>query len=154
MSLKETLSADMKTAMKQGNSVKVGVLRMMIAEIRKGEIDSRTEFSDDDVIKIVKKGIKSREESALMYEKGERADLVKKELEEIEFIKEYLPRQLDIAKVESIVERIIAEQGLTSQRDIGTIMGTVMKQYGAQVDGKTVQEVARLKLQNIQPASS
>ncbi len=146
MSLKERILADIKEAMKRKDQDTVDVLRFTHSEIRRGEIDSRQDYTDDDIIKVLKKGIKSREESMLMYEKGERPDLVEKDRRDIAILQKYLPQQLSIAEIESIVAKIIAEKGLSEPKHMGVIMGIVMKEYGSQVDGKTVQEVARIQL--------
>ena len=146
MSLKETIQNDTKTAMKAKNSLVVGVLRMVFSEIRRFEIDNKTDITDDDTLKIIKRGIKSREEAMALYKKGNREELAQKEQDEIDVLMEYLPKQLSINEVEQIVERIIAEKNLSQPKDMGLIMREVMGQYGAQVDGKTVQEVARVKL--------
>ena len=146
MSLKEKIQDDIKTALKAGDSAKVQVLRMIYSEIRRGEIDTRADFTDEDVIKVIKRGIKSRHEAIALYEKGNRAELVEKESNEVAVLEEYMPKQLSINEIEDIVEKIIDEHGLSEPKDIGTVMRYVMQEYSSQVDGKTVQEVARLKL--------
>ncbi|MCB1195519.1 GatB/YqeY domain-containing protein [bacterium] len=147
MSIKDTVNADMKEAMKAQDKDRLSALRMLWSEIRKGEIDSRKDYEDDDIIKIIKTGIKKREESVSLYIQGGREELAAKEKAEIEVLQKYLPKQLSIAEIEKIVEGVIAQQGLSSPKDIGVVMRIVMAQYGAQLDGKTVQEVARIKLQ-------
>jgi len=146
MGLKEKIQDDIKTAMKAKDSAKVLVLRMVYSEIRRGEIDSRTDFTDEDVIKVIKRGIKSRHEAIALYKKGNRPELVEKESNEVSVLEGYMPKQLNINEIETIVENIIAEHGLSSPKDMGTVMRHVMQKYSAQVDGKTVQEVTRLKL--------
>lgn len=146
MALKDQIQDDTKKAMKAKDPVKVGVLRMIFSEIRRFEIDNRKDITDDEVIKILKRGVKSREESVALYRKGEREELAQKEEQEIEIISQYLPKQLSINQVEEIVESVIAEHNLSHPKDMGVIMREVMSRYGSQVDGKTVQEVARVKL--------
>ena len=146
MGLKEKIQDDIKTAMKARDSEKVQVLRMVYSEIRRGEIDSRTDFTDEDVIKVIKRGIKSRQEAIALYEKGNRPELVEKESNEVDVLTEYMPKQLSMDEIENIVEDIIAEHGLSSPKDMGTVMRHVMQKYSSQVDGKIVQEVTRLKL--------
>lgn len=148
MSLKEKIQTDIKTAMKARNKEELEVLRMTWSQIRRGEIDSRKDFTDDDVLKILKTGVKSREESVTMFKRGGRDELAQKESFEITVLKKYLPEQFSIEKIEEIVENIITEKGLAEPKDMGVIMKCVMNEYGAQVDGKIVQEVARLKLRN------
>ncbi len=148
MSLKERIQSDIKTAMKARNKQELEVLRMTWSQIRRGEIDSRIDFTDDDVLKILKSGVKSREESVSMFKKGGRDELAEKEIFEITVLKRYLPEQFSIEKIEEIVEKIISDKGLSEPKDMGIIMKTVMTEYGAQVDGKIVQEVTKLKLRN------
>ncbi len=147
VSIKEDIQKHIKSAMKEKDSVKLGVLRMVFSQIRKGEIDERKEFSDVDVLRVIKRGIKSREESVIMYKKGGRDDLARKERAEVDILKDYLPAQLSIEEIERIVEQIIQDKQLSSLKDIGVVMREVMNKYASQVDGKTVQEVARIKLQ-------
>lgn len=148
MSLKEKIQTDIKIAMKARNKGELEVLRMTWSQIRRGEIDTRTDFTDDDVLKILKTGVKSREESVTMFKKGGRDELAEKETFEITVLKKYLPEQFSIEKIEEIVESIISEKGLSEPKDMGVIMKCVMSDYGAQVDGKIVQEVTKLKLRN------
>ncbi len=148
MSLKEKIQTDIKIAMKARNKGELEVLRMTWSQIRRGEIDTRTDFTDDDVLKILKTGVKSREESVIMFKKGGRDELAEKELFEITVLKKYLPEQFSIEKIEEIVESIITEKGLSEPKDMGVIMKCVMSDYGTQVDGKIVQEVTKLKLRN------
>lgn len=132
--------------MKQKDQFKVDTLRMAMSEIRKGEIDSRKDFTDDEVIKVIKKGVKTREDAIEMFKQGSRNDLVEKESKEIEILRKYLPAQLSIAEIEKIVIDAIAELNASAPKDIGIVMRHVMQKHGSQIDGKTVQEIARLKL--------
>ena len=144
--MKQRLFDDMKTAMKSSNRVALDCLRMMISEIKKEEIDARKELGTDDVIRILKKGIKTREDSVAMFDKAGRTDLSSKEKEEIRILKTYLPAQLTAAQVEKIVTDIIAQVGATSKTQTGQVMKAVMSQHGGQVDGKTVQQIVASKL--------
>ncbi len=146
MTLKESIQNDIKNAMKQKDQFKVDTLRMAMSEIRKGEIDSRKDFTDDEVIKVIKKGVKTREDAIEMFKQGSRNDLVEKESKEIEILRKYLPAQLSIAEIEKIVIDAIAELNASAPKDIGIVMRHVMQKHGSQIDGKTVQEIARLKL--------
>ena len=144
--MKQRLHDDMKTAMKASNRVALDCLRMMISEIKKEEIDSRKELGEDGVIRTSKKGIKSREDSITMYEKGGRNDLAQKEKQEVAILKTYLPEQLSQAQVEQIVAQKIAELGATTKAQTGQVMKAVMAQAGANVDGKMVQQIVASKL--------
>lgn len=136
----------MKAAMKSSNRVALDCLRMMIAEIKKEEIDSRKELSNDDVIRILKKGIKSREDSVVMFDKGGRADLSNKEKQEIQILKTYLPAQLDPQQLEQIVVQAIAQLGAKTKAQTGQVMKAIMAEHGSKVDGKLVQQLVASKL--------
>ncbi len=144
--MKQRLYDDMKTAMKASDKVALGCLRMVISDIKKEEIDARKELGSEEVIRILKKGIKSREDSIVMFEKGQRADLAAKEKEEVQILKKYLPAQLPQAQVEQIVAQKIAELGVTGKAQTGQVMKAVMAQCGSQVDGKLVQQIVASKL--------
>ena len=146
MSLKDQVNADMKQAMKAKDKEKLSTLRLLWSAIRKGEIDGRKDFEDADIIKILKNSIKKCEESILLYKQGGRDELVAKEQGEVDVLKQYLPKQFSIGEIEKIVEGVIADQGLSAPKDIGVVMKIVMAEYGSQLNGKTVQEVARIKL--------
>ncbi|MDP8261716.1 MAG: GatB/YqeY domain-containing protein [Candidatus Ancaeobacter aquaticus] len=145
--MKKRIMSQMKTAMKSGQKNVVGVLRMIIADIQKEEIDLKKELTNEDVVKIIKKGIKSREESLRMYIEGNRSDLAKKEEEEIKVLVDYLPKQFSEDETEELVVKIVAELDLTSKKDIGKLMKEVLGRYGAHVDGRTVLTLAQKTLQ-------
>ena len=136
----------MRTAMKSSNRVALDCLRMIVSEIKNEEIDSRKEVGNEDVIRIIKKGIKSREDSIVMFDKGRRADLASKEREEVQILKSYLPAQLSTQQVEKIVAETIAGLGAKTKTQAGQVMKAIMAQYGIQVDGKVVQQIVASKL--------
>ena len=144
--MRQRLQDDMKAAMKASNKVALDCLRMVISDIKKEEIDARKELGSDDVTRILKKAIKSREDSIVMFEKGKRADLASKEKEEVKILSAYLPGQLSQADVEKIVVQKIAEVQATTKAQTGQVMKAVMAQYGSQVDGKLVQQIVASKL--------
>jgi uncharacterized protein len=144
--MKQRLQNDMRAAMKASNKVALDCLRMMIAEIKKVEIDTKKEMDDAGVIKVLKKGIKSRQDSVAMFERGGRQELAEKEKKEIEILSGYLPRQLSESELEKVVAQKIAETGATTKAQIGQVMKAVMAQFGGEADGKTVQRIAASKL--------
>ncbi len=144
--MRQRLQDDMKAAMKAGNRTALDCLRMVISDVKKEEIDSKKDAANDDVIRILKKAIKTREDSVAMFDKGGRADLAAKEREEIKVLTAYLPQQMPREQVEKIVAAKIAELGAAGKAQTGQVMKAVMAQYGAQVDGKTVQQIVASKL--------
>ncbi|MFC2149145.1 GatB/YqeY domain-containing protein [Candidatus Auribacterota bacterium] len=141
--MKTHLSNHMRSAMKKGERNVVDVLRMVLADIQKEEIDTKEKLTNDDIIRIIKRGIKAREESLKMYIEADRSDLAKKEEEEIKVLLEYLPKQLTADEIEEIVQEVVKELDLSSKKDTGKLMKEIMGRYGSQVDGKKVQVIAQ-----------
>jgi uncharacterized protein YqeY len=146
MDLKTTLQNDMKSAMKSQEPTKVGCLRMLIAEIKKREIDKRSPLDTAEIQKVIATLIKQRGESVTAFEKGGRADLADKEKAEIEVLKVYLPQQLSQAEVEALVVAAINDSGATGPNDIGKVMKAALAKADGRADGKLVNEIARAKL--------
>ncbi len=146
MDLKSQFQSDMKTAMKAGESVRLGVVRMLISEVKKREIDKKAPLDDGEIQKVVSSFIKQRNDSVDAFVKGGREDLADKERQEIEVLKVYLPAQLSQAEVEALVVAAIAESGATSPNDIGKVMKVALAKSQGKADGKLVNEIARAKL--------
>ena len=143
MSLMEKLTADMKEAMKQGEKERLSVIRLVRGAVRQAEIDGKKILSDDEVIGIITKEVKMRRDSIEEFERGKRADLVKKAEEEISLLMPYLPSQLNIDEVKKIVEEAVAEVGATTTKDMGKVMGALMPRVKGRADGKLVNEIVR-----------
>lgn len=142
MSLEKQIYVDMVSAMKQGDVLRRDTLRLTFSEIKKERIDTRKELTDDDVIKIVKTGLKKRQESISLFKQGNRQDLVDKTQKEIEILQVYLPKQLSKEDLEKIVTDTIAATG----KNQGMVMKEIMSKYGSQADGKLVQQIVSSKL--------
>lgn len=145
-SLFDQIRSEIQESMKSGNKRKLETLRMVLAESQKEQIERQRPLKDDEVLAIIKKGIKTRSESWDQFEKGGRSDLSQKEKEQIEILKVYLPQQLTGDKLVAIVDEVISTMKATSKRETGLVMKTIMGQYGAQVDGKEVQTLVSQKL--------
>ncbi len=143
MSLMEKLTADMKEAMKQGEKERLSVIRLVRGAVRQAEIDGKKILSDDEVIGVITKEVKMRRDSIEEFERGKRADLVKKAEEEISLLRPYLPSQLSIDEVKKIVEEAVAEVGATTAKDMGKVMGALMPRVKGRADGKLVNEIVR-----------
>lgn len=142
MSLLDKLNADLKDAMRSKDLVVRDTLRMVIAGTKNLRIELGRELTDEDVVTILKRGVKTRKDSLEQYEKAGRADLAATEEAELEVLAGYLPKALSEDETRAIVEALIAELGLESKRDMGTLMKTVMARHGASVDGKLVSRFA------------
>ena len=139
MSLRERLSVALKEAMKAKEAERLSTLRLINAAIKDREIASRgeggeQEVGDPEILAIMGKMVKQRQESARAYEEGGRLELAEKELNEIKVIEEFLPRQLGAEEVEAAVKAAIAEAGASSIRDMGRVMAVLKGKYTGQMD--------------------
>lgn len=146
MDLKTKIQNDMKDAMRAQDSMKLGALRMLFAEIKKREIDKRSALDEVEIHKVIQTSLKQRADSIDAFVKANRSDLADKEKAEVEILKVYLPQQLTRAEVEAIVTAAIAETGATKPGDIGQVMKAVLAKTSGKADGKMVNEIARAKL--------
>lgn len=143
MTLKEQISDDIKTAMKEKNVALRDALRLLSSAMKQIEVDERKELTDEDVIKIIQKQVKQRNDAMTQYRDAGREDLYEKEASEAAIYETYLPKQLNDDELESALRAIIAEVGATSMKEIGKVMGTASKTLGAQADGKRINECAK-----------
>ena len=143
MTLKEQLKSDLKDAMRAKEINKRDSIRAINTMIKQIEVDQRIELSDDDIVKLVQKGIKQREEAIVQYKEAQRDDLISKEQEQIDVFSLYLPKQLDDSELESIIQAIIDEVGATSMKDMGKIMNPAKQKIGGSADGKRINEMVK-----------
>ncbi|MFA6788864.1 MAG: GatB/YqeY domain-containing protein, partial [Arcobacteraceae bacterium] len=101
------------------------------------------ELNDEDVLKLIQRGIKQREEAASQYKDAGREDLVQKELEQVDIFKSYLPQQLSDEELESGMQKIIQEVGAASMKDMGKVMGVATKTFAGVADGKRINEMVK-----------
>ena len=143
MSLKQQLKDDVKTAMREKNVVKRDSIRAINTMIKQIEVDERKELTDEDIIKLIQKGIKQRQEAVTQYKDASRDDLAEKEQEQIDIFTEYLPKQLSDEELENGLKEIIEQVGATSMKDIGKIMGQATKKFAGVADGKRINETTK-----------
>jgi uncharacterized protein YqeY len=136
MSLKEQLKTDLKEAMRAKELVKRDTIRSINTMIKQIEVDERKELTEEDVITLIQKAIKQREEAITQYSDAKRDDLVEKESAEVAVLKEYLPAQLSDEELEAITATIIKEVGASSMKDMGKVMPALKAKVGASADGK------------------
>src|SRR5512137_2427589 len=108
--------------MKSGDRVAVSAIRLSLSEIKNAAIDKRRPLEDNEVVNILRSGVKKRQESIEMFGKGGRQDLVDKETAELKVLERFLPAGIPAAELEALVAAAIAETGATSMKDIGRIM--------------------------------
>ena len=139
MGLRETLNDQMKTAMKAADKRRVATLRLVLAALKDRDIANRTEDSrdllgDDEILSLMAKMIKQREESAETYDKGNRPELAAGEREEIVIIREFMPKQMDEAEAKAAAQKVIAELGAGSMKDMGKVMAALKERFAGQMD--------------------
>ena len=137
--LREKLNEAMKDAMRARDQAALGTIRLMLAKLKDVDIAARTEtsregISDDKILSMLQGMIKQRNESIVLYEKGNRADLVDKEKAEIAVIERFLPQQMDEAAVQAAVSEAIKTAGATSIKDMGGVMAALKAKYAGQMD--------------------
>lgn len=143
MTLKEQLKEDVKVAMREKNVVKRDAVRSINTMIKQIEVDERRELGDDEIIKLIQKGIKQREESIVQYTEAGREDLIEKEKAQADVFRVYLPKQLTDEELEAELQTLIEEVGAASMKDIGKVMGQASKKFAGIADGKRINETAK-----------
>ena len=142
MSLFEQLQSDLKTAMRDKNVVARQTLRSAIAAVKNKRIEKGEDLEEPEVLAVLTKCVKSREDSATQYADAGREDLESNERAEIEVLKDYLPAQLSEDETKTLVEKTIDELGLESKKELGKLMKSLMASHKGQIDGKLVQRFA------------
>ena len=143
MGLEEKLRNDMKDALKTGQKEKLSTLRTALAQVKDERIKKRTDLSDEDIIAVLMRAVKSRKDSIEMYKQGGRQDLVDKETAELEVLQSYLPEQMSEEEIKKVIAEIVESSGAADMKDIGKVMGPVMAKLKGKADGKLVQQIAR-----------
>jgi len=137
--LRQAFTERLKEAMKARDSRTISTVRMILAELKERDVAARGQgningIPDDDARRMLQAMIKQRRESASLYEKGNRADLVRQEREEIAVIESFLPRQLDEVEIEAAVKAAIAETGAGRTSDTGKVMAALRERHAGAID--------------------
>lgn len=141
--LKEKLLEDLKDAMKTKNVNKKNAVQMVRTAILQIEKDKGVEVSDEQILEIVAKEVKTRKDAIAEYEQANREDLIEKANEEIKALEEYLPKQLTDEELVAEVKKVIEKLNATSMKDMGPVMKEEKATIGAQADGKRINEVVK-----------
>ena len=147
--LEQRLKDDIKAAMKSGAKEDLEVLRMLVSDAKNVAINSgqdRSGLPDDLVLKVLQKAVKTRTESAEMYAKGGRQDLVDRERAQIEVVRRYLPDSLTEAEIEVIVDTVIVETGAKDKSAMGAVIKAVMARLAGRAEGSTVSRIVASRL--------
>lgn len=148
MGLHEKFESDMKAALKDGDALKLSVMRMLVAAIRQVEIDKNIKLIDDaEALQILKRQIKQRRESIEQFRNGNRQDLADKEVVELKVLEAYMPEQLGEDELSAIIKAAIAESGAKAKSEAGKVMKLVMEKAKGLCDGKLVSQLVMKLLQ-------
>ncbi len=136
--MRERFTQDLKDAMKAGDKRRLSTVRLVQAALKDKDIEARGagkgQASDEEILGLLQKMIKQRQESAGIYEQAGRAELASQEREEAEIIASYLPKQMDEAETRQAIEAAIAETGAASMKDMGKVVGVLRSKYAGRMD--------------------
>lgn len=153
MAIKEKIEQDLITALK-AKEPRLSILRMLKSAIKNAEIEKRTKagtgeeaaLTDDEILALLRRQVKQLEDALADFQRGGRADLVEKTEAELAVIKSYLPQGMSEAELRALVDSTLSELGEVSAKDIGRVMGAVMKKVGGRADGNKVRGMVSEKL--------
>lgn len=143
MSLKEQMLEDMKTAMKDRNTIRKNTVQMVRAAVLQVEKDNKITLDDDGILEVIAKELKKRRDVLPEYEKSGRQDLIDGLKAEIDVLLQYLPKQLTEEELEVIVRQAVKDTGAASAKDMGKVMQAVMPQVKGKADGKMINGIVK-----------
>ena len=146
MTLKATITEDMKAAMRARETARLSTIRLLLAAIKQKEVDERIEVSDADVVGIIDKMIKQRRESIAHFDAGGRPELSAAERAEIELLRAYLPQPLSAADVEALIAEAIADAGVSGPAAMGKVMAALKPRLAGRADMALVADRVKAKL--------
>ena len=146
MSLKEQLKEAQKDAMRAKEKVRLGTIRMALAEIKQKEIDGKVELQDADVLAVLTKMVKQRKDSLQQFEAAGREDLAERERDEMEVIHSFLPQALSSDELENLVAEAMQETGAAGMQDMGKVMGWLKPKVQGRADMGELSKVIKTKL--------
>ena len=149
MALRDEFTASLKEAMKAGDKLKVSTLRLITSALKDRDIEARgagKTLADDDILALLQKMVKQRQESFKIYQDAGRSDLAEQEQGEITIIQSYLPQQMDEGEVSSAIDSVIAEIGAASIKDMGKVMAALKERFAGRMDFGAASGVIKAKL--------
>lgn len=141
MSLLGDLTQDIKASMKAKDSATLSTLRLLLSALKNKKIDVQHELSDAEVQEVIKSQVKQLRDSLIFFEQGGRSDMVESAKTEITVLQKYLPAQMSDEELKALVEKSIAETGVTSKADMGKVMGAAVKASQGRADGSRVKDL-------------
>jgi uncharacterized protein YqeY len=146
MALKDQLDADLKSAMRDKDAVRLSVVRMLKSAVKYREIELMKPLDDAGVLQVISQEIKRHRDSVEQYRAGNRPDLVEKEEAEIAVLQAWLPAQLGEAEVRAMVDEVVARVKATGPKDMGAVMKALLPEVQGRADGKLVSELVKARL--------
>ena len=146
ISLKNTLTEAMKDAMRAKEKFRLGVIRMVLAEIKRVEVDERIDVDDARCLAIIDKMSKQRRDAANQFVDGGRQDLADTELAEVEILKEFLPAQLSDDEIMSLIDQAISDTGASGPQGMGQVMGQLKPKVQGRADMQVVSKLVKDRL--------
>ena len=147
--MKERVSQDIKKAMKAKEVLRLSTLRMALADFQKKEKEKGEPVKDEEAIQIIQSMIRKRKDSVEQYRKAGREELAQKEEQEITILNEYLPEQMSEEQVRKMAIKTISELGVTGPKEMGRVMGSLVKQLSGKADGGTISCIVKEELQKL-----
>lgn len=145
--LEQKIVEDYKQAMKAKDTVKISTLSFLRAQLKNVVIDKKVDkLEDADVIAVIKKQVKQRQDSISQYEKGGRKDLVEKETKEFHILKSYLPEEIADSELQTVIDEIIKESGAMTMKDMGKVMKMLVPKVAGRADNKRMSELVKERL--------
>ena len=145
--MRNQILEDLKTAMKNQDKERLSVIRMVKGSIQMAELNKKHELSDEEVIDVITKEIKSRKDSISEFEKGGREDLIEKTQSEIDILKEYLPKQITETEINQIIDKVFDEVKPESSKDMGKIMKVLTPQVKGKADMGLISKIVKEKIE-------
>ncbi|MFH0764292.1 MAG: GatB/YqeY domain-containing protein [Candidatus Omnitrophota bacterium] len=143
MELYQKIEEDVRLALKKGEAVKLSVLRMLLSEVKMFEIEKSVKRAGEaDILQIIQRQIKQHKDSIEQFEKGKRADLAGKELDELKILESYMPEQMGEVELTDIVREAIKTSGAATKSEVGKVMKIAMEKAKGKADGRAVRDIA------------
>jgi uncharacterized protein YqeY len=149
MALRDDFTASLKEAMKAGDKLKTSTLRLITSALKDREIEARgagKTLSEDDILALLQKMVKQRQESLKIYSEAGRTDLAEQEQGEIAVIQSFLPQQMDASEVSAAIDSVIAETGASSIKDMGKVMAALKERFAGRMDFGAASGAIKAKL--------
>ena len=146
MSIRQTISDDMKTFMRAKDTARLGAIRLLQASIKQREVDERIELNDDQILAVIQKMLKQRKDSIEAYQQANRQDLIDQEQLEIEVLTKYMPEPLSDEEINQFIEEAIATTEAADMKDMGKVVGVLKSKVAGRADMGEVSKLVRQKL--------